>query len=229
MALVAYWSFDEGSGNKTYDKSDYGFIGTLTNMDTANCWVDGVSGKCLKFDGNNDYLDLPYNFSKPNTLTISLWFKTTASTRGIIFFQANMAPLNTPVYFVPTITIQADGKIRAEYWTGSPGAIISYNSLNDGNWHHVGFVGNTNNQILYIDGVSNGTRAGTINNDWWTNSAIATGYDDSPRGGSDTWTYFNGSIDELSVYNHALSQQEIDNLYRSTPSSCNAINFGINF
>ena len=51
--LVAYWSFDEGSGNIANDQSSNGFHGTLHGDPE---WVSGVKGKALKFDGVDDYL-----------------------------------------------------------------------------------------------------------------------------------------------------------------------------
>ncbi|MFQ6061937.1 MAG: hypothetical protein ACE5J9_02015 [Methanosarcinales archaeon] len=55
--MVAEWHFDEGSGNIVKDTSGNGNDGTIHGA----IWTTGISGKALRFDGNNDYVEVQHN------------------------------------------------------------------------------------------------------------------------------------------------------------------------
>ncbi|MFA6050578.1 MAG: hypothetical protein WC761_05270, partial [Candidatus Paceibacterota bacterium] len=90
LGLVGYWSFEDATstasvGTKVTDFSGRGNTGTLTNGPT---WTDGKKGKALSFDGSNDEVTTATNYGNTaslNTLTVSVWFKTSvASGKKII-------------------------------------------------------------------------------------------------------------------------------------------------
>ena len=72
--LVACWHMNEGTGTTTKDATQNGNNGTLVNGPT---WVDGKFGKCLSFDGVNDYVNCGNNGSLNPTdaITIVAWVK----------------------------------------------------------------------------------------------------------------------------------------------------------
>ena len=206
---IARWDMDEGSDQVVGDVTgtNPGTRGPTTTPEPQDpTWaVDH-----LTFDGVNDWVDIPFNFGRPTHLTISLWFRTTAAAQKALFGQANTKPPTTPPSHVPTITIRADGRIRAEFWTVGTGAITTTTVHNDGAWHYVAFVGSGTSQELFVNGVSVGTRAGTIDHSWWTLSTIGTGFGDTGRGfPSNAWYYFNGHIDNVRIYNRALTSEEV--------------------
>ena len=57
--LVAYWSFDEGTGTTTYDGSDNGNHGTFVTVASSPKWTNGKVGGALSFDGVDDYVEVP--------------------------------------------------------------------------------------------------------------------------------------------------------------------------
>jgi hypothetical protein len=79
---VGHWTFDEGYGTTAYDESGQGNDGTITGalwQDESMC----VSGKCLYFDGSNDYV----NVTDASTLnitegTVAAWVKSATTTTG---------------------------------------------------------------------------------------------------------------------------------------------------
>ncbi len=81
---VGYWSFDTGHGTTAYDESGQGNDGTITDatwQDESMC----VSGKCLWFDGSDDYISVVDESSlNPGNITISAWIKTSVLGRYII-------------------------------------------------------------------------------------------------------------------------------------------------
>ena len=178
--------------------------------------ADGQIAKAQSFDGSDDYVDIPYNFGKPNTITIELWFKTSAASWDIIFGQVNAKPPSTATAYVPVLTIKDTGVLRAELWNGSGGEISTTFSVKDGNWHHAVIVGNTNTQSLYVDNQSIDSMSGTIDQSWWTYSTIGTGFGGPSRGfPSNAWYYFNGLIDEVRISNVARSSAWIKASYNS--------------
>ena len=211
LPLKGCWHLDEGSGTTAYDSSGNGNNGTIYGA----TWASGKFGQALSFDGVDDYVGLPYNFGKPNTITIELWFKTTQASWDVLFGQTGaIDPPNSPSDFVPVFAIKDTGVLRAELWNGSVGEISTTFSVRDGNWHHAVMVGDVNVQSLYVDGQLVGSRSGTIDQSWWYRSWIGTGWDITNRGfPSNAWHYFNGLIDEVRIYNRALSAQEISDLY----------------
>ena len=59
--LVGYWNFEEGAPNSfANDRSGFGNIGTLVNMNTTTSWTGSAtsSGQALDFDSNDDYIDV---------------------------------------------------------------------------------------------------------------------------------------------------------------------------
>jgi hypothetical protein len=131
-----------------------------------------------------------------------------------MFGQQNAEVGSTPSFYVPTLWVLTDGRLRAEYWTGSVGAIYTSFSVADNKWHFVAFVGNVNTQSLYLDGNFIGSRSGTISQSWWTLSSIGTGYTSGREGvPSGTWGFFKGNITNVQIYATALTPQQIQQLY----------------
>ncbi|MCD6165610.1 hypothetical protein J7K19_02730, partial [bacterium] len=74
--LVAYWSFDEGTGNIAYDISGNGNNCTIYGAK----WTKGKYGSALQFDGVDDYVEVPHSVSLNITdaITIEAWINTSS-------------------------------------------------------------------------------------------------------------------------------------------------------
>jgi len=163
------------------------------------------AGKALNFDGSNDYVSIDTNFNISGGMSVELWFKTTTTTASAIFGQSKLLPTVNPSSFVPTLAITSSGTLRAEYWTGTLGAITTTFAVNDGKWHHVAFTTSIDTQTLYVDGVLIGNRAGTLLQTWWHYTQIGTGYDAGTRlGGSAAWRYCAADVDDVRVWDTIL-------------------------
>ena len=195
--LVGYWAFDDGSGSVAVDGSGNGNDGTLVNMEEAD-WVDGVSGKCLSFDGSNEYVSIP-NVILTNIWTLSMWFNIdtidsydmlysgTDNTDIQLFFHATSKHLTTSV----------ENTERDTGWDVS---------AHYGEWHHVVWThNNSNNTIVYIDGEV------VLN----TTDATYTKSDDNVCIGATLAGSFtiDGKIDEVRIYNRALTPSEVKALF----------------
>lgn len=196
--LVGYWAFDDGGGTRAEDSSVYNSTGTLTSGPT---WTNGKNGKAIFFDGVDDYVDIGNTsaVAPPNAITITAWVKatTTTVTQDIIDDDNN----GTIGYF---LRITSSGKLfgRINSVTVTGNTTIQANV-----WNHVALVYDGANVYVYLNGISDATpaaRTGTI-----TYSGSSKNIGKRPAGGA----LFNGTIDEVRMYDRGLSSSEIYNLY----------------
>ncbi len=215
--LVAYWNFDEGSGNVLHDVSGHGNDGTIYGA----TWVDGVHGKALSFNGNEDYVKINSNLLNQLPLTISGWVKpevrsdygyTTQFPNNVISndypgssgmgFGVNMWRHNT------MITVEYQGHI------GEKASFVRITNVSfvQSTWHFVVVTYTIGNFWLYVDGKEiyhlNFTQEAL---DGVNYIRIGKHNDDSYRYA--TTRFFKGAVDELRIYNRALSANEIKELY----------------
>ncbi|MFN8286277.1 MAG: LamG-like jellyroll fold domain-containing protein [Chitinophagales bacterium] len=156
-----------------------------------------VPATALKFDGVDDQV-LISNSSVFNVTsgTIEAWFKTSnagSSFRGIVVKEN---------YYGLFLT---DNKVYVHNWSNGSG-ITSAATYNDNNWHHVAFVFNygvTNGSKVFIDGVAQAPF--TYNPGTATPTTLAIG--NSPGNPQN----FNGTIDEVRIWNKALCDGAIIN------------------
>jgi hypothetical protein len=209
--LVAWWPFN-GNAN---DESGNGNHGTV-NGATLTSDRNGVSGKAYSFDGINDFIsctpNLPIN-SAPRSVVS--WFKTntnyisTSDYPNIQCINAWGSSTSGTVIF-PQHIIAPSGK--AWFETGSSSnSIYSNNSVNNFQWHQIvtTYNGAGSSIKMYIDGnLQDSTVNLTINTH---NSVFLIG--NSP------WANipFRGLIDDVAIYNRALTQTEITALYIGNP------------
>jgi PGF-CTERM protein/uncharacterized repeat protein (TIGR01451 family) len=216
--LVAEWHFDEGSGGVVKDSSGNGNDGTIHGAK----WVDGKYGKALEFDGK-DYVDAGrqtelINFGTGD-LTVEAWAKSTSTSTDL---QAILAYVTTEAVskdrYVLQITRSDEGinanKIRFGIGEEGQNAILVYSDsviAGDGQWHHIVGERKSGTLYLYIDSVqqTDTTDCSSVNLGDFANSAFSIGYISYlgyPR-------YFTGLIDEVRIYNRALTADEIKTHY----------------
>jgi len=199
--LVGYWKFDEGSGTTAYDSSGNGLDGTL-NGDPQ--WVEGQLGGALDFDGD-DSVEIPHSplLSITGEITITAWTNMRGNASGelAIVSKGGWAANDLPYELTET-----------------PGGVIFWQFYDDGGrddcapdsppvdeWHHIAATYDGQIFKCYIDGelADEWAYAGTMPE----NTASVT-IGQRSRGGC----FFNGIIDEVAIYNRALSEDEIPDI-----------------
>jgi hypothetical protein len=219
--LIGWWKFDEGTGTTAYDSA-----GDNDGTVTGATWTIGQIDGALSFDGTNDYVsvsspasldDLPLH-----NMTVCAWIydkNTSGTTWGTItgcyaynngwsFRTYSNSGGDRSLYFqVPHSSGEYDK--WANYWS-SDGTIIA------NTWHHVAAVwdGSTKTAKLYIDGAepsyqTTNPGVGAYNSDASRNKEIGR----IPHVGG--IQYFNGVIDDVRIYDRALSAWEIWELYQA--------------
>ncbi|MCK4342418.1 MAG: LamG domain-containing protein, partial [Phycisphaerae bacterium] len=206
--LVGYWSFDEGEGGTAYDYSGHGNHGSIHGA----TWSAGISGGALSFDGDNDYVALPSVPSlHPSEYTYAAWVHLVAYTPAIntganVF--ANYRSYRGSIFYI------------------SPAGAVSIRAHGGGQGANGDVKGNTIvslNVWVYVSASYDGTRLRVYANGNRDGEQAYTGY---PPGvppvpvtiGKASWyngSYIHGRVDELRIYNRALSEDEILDLYWS--------------
>ncbi len=215
---VAHWRFDEGTGTTAKDATTNGLNGTLGTGSSAPTWQTEdlcVSGKCLRFDGTNDYIDVP-NTTKfepgSSGFTFSSWIKNNGST-GVsqyIYWDGTGVASNRPSIqlWMNDTNGQVAGLIRDASGNQVTVSGLGTSIKGDNKWHYVSIILNSTTLSLYLDGILLGTNTnsslGSIN----TGSAQSEFIGASGDGGSNS-AYFKGFIDDPKIYNYARSTAQI--------------------
>jgi len=203
--VVGNWHFDEGSGSTAYDSSGNDNDGTLTN---GPQWVDGKYGKALSFDGSDDYVDCGTDESLNITdaITIEAWANVNDFTDSGYLVARNQGSPGTAMQYGIWIsyTQEIHPVIEQTGWSSSVHVPI-------GSWTHITFTFDSANWKLYLDGNLEGSHAEakTITSRDWK---LLIGMRNSD--GNQEYS-FNGLIDEVRIYNRALTAAEISDLYNT--------------
>ena len=205
QGLVGYFPFN-GNAN---DLSTIAINGTVNNA-TLSTGLDGsLNGSYQYNSASNSYINFGTdNRSVTDEVTISLWVKTTNSGPD----QMIVAKYN---YLVDKgFEIALHGSTGRVITAGRDGSGTYYTSgysttaINDGNWHHVMGVVHGNVWEIWVDCVlENSFTTSTINPDFTNNEPLTTGMWFSGNGAGN-YHYFDGSIDELRIYNRLLNSDE---------------------
>src|SRR3989344_3981735 len=217
LGLVGYWSMNEGTGTVAGDGSGNGNRGTLTGGPT---WVDGKRGKAINFDGVDDYVNAGTagNFERTNSFTVSLWIKRNPNptvTEAVVAKEVGSGTFQGWGLLILGGAANDPYRINIANTSGTNNLLVEYPRTNDSGWHHVVFTYNgtsaASGVFLYEDGIS---KTQTIIADTLSASILtATNFQIGARDGAAS--LFSGSIDEVRVYNRALSATEIQALYKS--------------
>jgi hypothetical protein len=202
-SLQLYLPFEEMAGNVTEDTSLYAYSADLVNGPT---WTAGHSGGGLNFDGIDDYVEVPgyKGITGGASRTCYAWIKTSEPTGEIIGWGEEY-PGGRWV-----IRVNEGGQLRAEVQGGN---IIGTTLINDGAWHHIAVVleddgsPDISEAVLYVDGNPETISASA-------DEPVQTGSEQNVRVGMYfiAERYFNGLIDEVRIYDRALSETEIQDL-----------------
>ena len=214
--LVAHWKFDENSGTTTADSSGNGHTGTLTNGPT---WTAGQTNAALSFDGVNDQVVNNGIANLTNNFTIAFWAQPTAtheidgeSTSGVSGVSGQRYafwPLwHTNGHVGAGISVGTNGVSVYEsndYYM--PATLVYSGSLSG--WTHITLVYENKQPKLYLNGSL--VRTGLT-------SPMSFVHLNPAAIGGDVYGYYSGKLDDVSIYDRALSTAEVAGL-TSGPTS----------
>ncbi len=209
--LVGHWKFDETAGTQAYDFSGNGNGGTLVNSPTRTASSSCAVGNCLSFNGTNNHINIPDSdnwYFGTNSFAISFWVYRT----GI---NAWAGPLG-----------QNNNGTGWGFHLGSGGTQLVFVSNASGSWAGDLFDSTTLTADTWIHIVvaRDGNTLRLFRNCQEVDSQDATGYNYPNTAfqlliGRFASTiddyYFPGRIDDVRVYNRALSVSEVKQLYNN--------------
>lgn len=211
--LVAHWKLDEATSTTGYDSSGYSRHGTLTNgpsrVASSSCQV----GPCVLFDDTkNTYMSVPYYiFSDAEPWTFTHWIKWTGQNDVYVFYAGSGSSLRN-------FLIRYGSNNRFSFRSNTTGyALFAVNSSDSlvGNWAHVTWVADgTGKLAVYVNGTLSEQLTGIGTSMYM--QFLGKGYTsrDYATYPDDTY-YLKGALDDVRVYNRALSANEIKQLYES--------------
>jgi hypothetical protein len=201
---VGYWKLDESSGSLAADSSGNGGTGTLLN---GPLHVAGRLDEALSFNGVNEAVSIPHAaVLDAYPITISLWMSTTSGSLG------GLVNKYLPASFSGYQVFTSGGNLCAWYfrdatnyvWDRS-GCTLATPGFNDGQWHHVVFTVDAPGGSLFVDGTLRMTQP-------WTGTPGATTTTQGlslARYPGTASPFLPGRIDDVRIYNRALSAGEV--------------------
>jgi hypothetical protein len=210
--LVAHWHLDESGGDVVHDSSDNGNHGKVYGAQ----WDGGISQGALRFDGQDDYVEVPSSSSLDLTtaVTIELW----VNQDSLDSVDRTLVAKGPPSSDVSNYDLRvSQGRVRLCF--RNPGISWYAYSTTDpvitaGEWTHIVLVhvwGDATSTKIYVDAVE---KPGT-----WIVGDGDTPAVPNPHplyiSGTGKLKAFNGLIDEVRIYNRPLTAEEVRSHYEA--------------
>jgi len=234
--LVAHYAFNDGSGTTAGDSSGNNLNGTVI----GGTWTTGRSDGALEFDGTDDYVRIPAaGQTAPTQIadlsegSIAIWFKFdgTAGTSGIfypVFYQGpDQSVSDTHEGLIIEVGHKGIWNSSQELFytvtlSGSSEPILCFDShddLTDNQWYHFVVTVSSSGNTGYLNGQEMTNRdynfddaSGTQFLSTVTDSFLAIGCGRSAI--DKLFYYFKGTVDDVQIYDRALSASEVQQLYQ---------------
>jgi len=196
--FTAHWELDETDGSIAYDSvgGHHGALNGNPFWQPAN----GVIGGSLLLDGMDDYISTPFIVDPAKgSFSVFAWIYSWTPGQVIISQKGQFGGTWLG-------TNPSDGKLMTGFSDESFSALVSDSVINDFQWHHVGFVYDmdTFHRLLYMDGV-------LVAEDTTVVSGVPSdgGLYIGASKDLDAGTFLSGMIDDVRIYNQALTAEEI--------------------
>ncbi len=209
--LVVWYPFN-GNAN---DYSGHKINGTVSGA-TLTTDRFGNANSAYSFNGINDYIELPNSSRFDNrTFSISFWVKTVEKTEYPN--PSIMSRVDGAGHFADTWAIyEIGGACHLSTMCSAPQGCAGAQTITtiaDYKWHHVAFTVSRNQCTCYKDGVKTETvKYETPVNEHPYVTRIGKSL-------NNYWKGFRGSVDDIAIYNRALSESEVRALFNPAPSS----------
>jgi hypothetical protein len=201
--------FDGANWYEIVDEYASGFVGPATNyfdtkLYTGNGAAQSIGGYIngsASFNGSSSKIDLGNNSSNNTaTLSVSLWFKTAGHSATAALINNGGSNSGETGYY---LGLNSNGTIKFEAGTGTVNGAVNYA---DSNWHQIVLTLNSGAYNIYVDG--NTTPVITGSGAFTTTATRPTWIGQFSYTPSNI-EFFEGSIDQVRLYNTALSASDV--------------------
>ncbi|MCH5373635.1 MAG: FG-GAP-like repeat-containing protein, partial [Planctomycetes bacterium] len=204
---MAWYAFDDESTTVATDISGSGYDGAVLGA----TWTTGVSGGALDFDGIDDRVSLGALDVAANAISINAWVRSDNlrnCSEGDCRIVSKATDVQAADHYWMLSTVD-DGALRFRLKTDDDTSTIAGGRVSNGVWTHVVATYDGATMRLYQDGVAvaSAPKAG-----WLTPGPEVEVWigDNPPSQGSRPW---DGAIDDVRIYDRALSDAEVEQLY----------------
>jgi len=213
LSLVAFWRFDEGEGDILADSSGYGNHARLV----GGRWVKGVSGYAVSLDGRQDFIRVcgDSSLTLADEITLEGWIRSRGKTKPdphqyVAESMAGRYNHGWVLNLTPDMRLVAYAANGKQVWQ-----LASKAPLKEDEWYHFAFTFKSNEAMcLFVNGELNGKRADV--GEFPGNRAPNIGcWRPSPA----YFHGFNGAMDELRLYDRALTASEVSEHYAAPDKS----------
>ena len=222
--LVGWWAFT-GNANDSSVNANNGTVNGATITEDRF----GNPNNAFSFDGSSSYIEIPHDSSMDvSNVTISAWYNAIDYGINITSFQrlivskregfgwGNSFQMGLTGPFSGTIN-----KINADWTIGGLNSILTFadSSLLTNTWFHFVYTHNNDSAKIYLNGnlVQSMAISGGL-----TYNTLPLRFGSRPNG----WHPFNGKLDDIGIWNRALTVCEIQDLYSAQLNSSTGINAG---
>ena len=201
--MISWWPGD-GHAQDIVDGND----GALQNGAT---FAQGMVGQAFSFDGVNDFVDTQatVGLTGAQARSIDLWVNIAADGGGLGAIPVGYGFAGTDQLFALAITKPGGGLSggRNVFFSGFFNDLLGFMPISLNTWHHIAVTYDGTTLAIYVDGVLDASALkslGTIDSVLSMGKAISGG-----------WTPFNGLIDEVELFDRALTEAEIKAIFEA--------------
>lgn len=193
--MAGYWRFEGNASDASCNSND----GTINGATP----IAGFLGRGFDFDGTNDYIDAGNDatLTLADSITVAAWVWHDSGNGHVVNRGGGWSDYGYSMYWYSS-------KIRIELQKSGEKTILDITQPSNGAWHHLAFTWDIISKkiYVYIDGVKAGSSA-------TFNGPIGTPSQNLNIGRNQLHSaYFNGKIDEVQIFNRALSEDEIKSI-----------------
>jgi hypothetical protein len=202
--MIAYWKFNECAGTTAADAVNAN-SGTLVN---GPVWTSGKIDCALSFDGVSTYVNVAPSstLNVTNQLTIEAWINMAAQAGGPQHYIVDSRDGSSTGGY----GLNVDTEL-IQFWIGQRWPDFSV-SITTGAWHHVVGTYDGTTMVVYVDGTSVGSAPfSAVSSPSTAPLFIGQRYTSSE--------IFNGLMDEVAIYNRALSPADVQQRYQNGSGS----------
>lgn len=208
---LTYFQLNETSGTTFANSGSLGGTSSAIGSGVTKGQINGIDGSnAIALDGGaNAYFSFTQNanFMTDNQYSVEAWVKTTSggSTKVIASYNPGSRGFSLGVNSSNRATFSIMNNNGSFSVTASGSTAL----LNDGNWHHLVGTVNSSTITIYVDGVATANASAT---------AGTYGISNTLYGGASGSGAFNGQIDELAIYDGALTSTQVTTHYNANPT-----------
>ena len=202
--LIAHWAIDEAEGNIVHDSAGENY-GTLSGDPVWQPSGGKIAG-ALRFDGIDDYIST--NFVQDpadGAFSVFAWIKGDVPGQVVISQTDGTGSGETWLGAEPVSGKLMTGLVPPAAGRFVPQPLVSESIITDDQWHHIGFAWDGSYRTLYMDGIEVAKDTSLQAPLKSADGGLYIGAGKNLQAG----TFFSGLIDDIRIYNQALSTDEI--------------------